>query len=1159
MIDSADPQNIVELLEARARHLADKPAVHFLADGRTISESVTFGALHAQVLALAASLQRRCPPGGRVLLMLPSQLDYVRAFCACVYAGLIAVPLFAPTSRRQNHLDRVRSVAVDAQPSLILCEAEMRDLLRTWVAERGIGGQVATVAEVLEEGHNAADWQRPQLTGNDVAFLQYTSGSTGTPKGVVVRHRNLVANLRGMQQAATFTEQDRIVSWLPLFHDMGLIGALLGSFHNGMTCYLIPTQVFASAPWLWLVALSQYRGTISFAPNAAYGLCTRTLDEALLRELDLSQWRRAIVGAEPLHLATLTDFSRRFAQVGFRPAAFCPAYGQAEATLCVSADPHSAVPVVVRVSKNALERGKVVLATEKAADTMELVACGYPMLEHQVVIVDPRTLQRCADGEVGEIWHAGPSNADAYWHKEQASIETLQARLADDDAVYVRSGDLGFFHEGQLVVCGRLKDLIILNGHNIYPHDLEFAISDAVPEIRAGRIAAFSVWDEVLGLEKLVVVTELRRPLAAGADAAFYASMRRAAHDAAGCTIDRIVLVELGSIPMTTSGKISRQVAKQKLLEGSLHVIVSDEVSGITESSSITLEDVRTRVAQGEAAEAVCLGYIQQLIQRVRPGAATMPEATLIELGMDSLAIATLQTMLARELGWLPPMADLFGDKDLAGLATAMASELGRVQPAPAMTVTTSHAVAPLSHAQQRLWFLHELDPSSCQHNIVIRIALRGQLDARALERSLDGVMRRHAILRTRYRNGSDRAEQVIEQMSEFELKQHDVSMLPPELQREQIGSYFQVERLTPFDLGNAPVLRAHLFTRASNAHELVLCVHHIAFDGRSAEVFLDELGYFYKGFSSDKLPELPALSLQYGDFAQWEHARIDAAFVNHQLAFWRTYLSDVSTELNLGALPLSTPSPGVHRFLLDLALCRTLEQRAREAKLTLFMTLLSTFAIVLHYVTKQERFLVGTDVSGRWPPGSEDSIGFFVNQLAIRCDHSDIPSLRALFARQRQDAQQAYAHQELPFDILISALALMRSTQRAPLFQVKLNYQPSRIEACKLGEVHVDQVHVHQDRGDFDLVVDLMHGSAGIAAELKYDIGALSTLWAVRFQRLWERLMVELESWLDQPLSMLLGHMQQWDTALQLELGQAEAALSRAQLARIKRRTLSV
>ncbi len=498
MIDSADPRNLVELLEARAQRLADKPAVHFLADGRVIAESVTFSALHAQVQTLAASLQRRCAPGARVLLMLPTQLDYIQAFCACVYAGLIAVPLFAPTSRRQSHLERVRNVAVNAQPSLILCEAEMRDLLRTWATERGIDSQVATVAEVLAGSLNAAPWERPQLTSSDVAFLQYTSGSTGTPKGVVVRHRNLMANLIAMQQATGFTEEDCVVSWLPLFHDMGLIGALLAAFHTGMTCYLMPTQVFASAPWLWLVALSRYHGTVSFAPNAAYGLCTRTVEEALLGTLDLSQWRRALVGAEPIHPATLAGFSRRFAQAGFRPSAFCPGYGQAEATLGVSADADSPTPVIVRVSKNALERGRAVPVTENAADAMELVACGYPMADHQVAIVDPRTMQRCADSEVGEIWLAGPSNADAYWNKEQASIETLQARLVDSDVPYVRSGDLGFFHEGQLVVCGRLKDLIILNGHNIYPHDLEFAITDAVPEIRAGRIAAFSVWDEAL-------------------------------------------------------------------------------------------------------------------------------------------------------------------------------------------------------------------------------------------------------------------------------------------------------------------------------------------------------------------------------------------------------------------------------------------------------------------------------------------------------------------------------------------------------------------------------------------------------------------------------------------------------------------------------------
>lgn len=1183
--------HLVAVLASRAERSADKPALCFLGNGRVIDESVSFAELHAQAQVLAASLQRRCAGGARVMLMLPNQIDYVRAFCACLYAGLIAVPLFPPVSGRQSHLERVRNVVADAQPALILCEADNRDALRAWTAEIGIDCRVATVAEIQAEAADA--WQCPRLSGDDVAFLQYTSGSTGTPKGVMVRHRNLLANLLAMQQAMGLTEQDRVVSWLPLFHDMGLIGAVLEALYSGMTLYLMTPQAFVGAPATWLLALSQYRATVSYAPNAAFALCNRIANEALLVKLDLGHWALAVNGAEPIHPGTMAEFCRRFAPAGFRPSALTFAYGQAEATLGVSIPRRGDLPLTVRVDRTAIERGKVVMAGEGDADAMELAACGHPVPDHEVVIVDPHTKTRCADDEVGEIWLAGPSNADAYWRNPEASAETLRARLPGDDTAYLRSGDLGFFHAGQLVICGRLKDLIILNGHNVYPHDIEFAITDAVPSIRAGRIAAFSVLDEEAGREKLVVVAEHRRRIEGG-EAALYARMRQAVRDAADCAVDSIALIAVGSIPITTSGKISRQGAKKQFLDGSLQVFArSDAVSGPEDRPGhgpepgldhepLTPDALRTRIARGEPAPAVCLAYLQDRIRHLRPGAAGDAGTPLVALGLDSMTMAALRVTLERELGWSPSIADLFGAEHLADLAarTAAAIEQARPNASTATSMITPTAAplspdqhtGPLSHAQQRLWFLHALQPESCQHNIVMRMTLRGRLDGQALQRAMSALIERHAILRTRYRNGPDGAEQVVEEVEveevidttlAFQLRQHDLSALAPEARRRHSEDLVSEERRTPFDLENGPVLRGRLLTCGNDEHALVLCLHHIAFDGRSAEIFLDELGRAYEAYSRGQRAALPALPLTYLDLARRERARVDAdsAFVREQLAFWRQYVDGMPERVALGSAAVTPDAviPAVHTFLIEPALCRALAHQAREANLTLFMLLLAGFSVVLHHFGKQERFLVGTDTSGRWQPDSEQLIGFFVNQLAIRCDHTGDPSLRALLARQRQDALDAYAHQELPFDLLVSALAPARTSERAPLFQVKLNYQPGRTEGFCLADARLEHLQVHQERGAFDLVLDLVHGERGITAELAYDRTAQGPLWAVRFQRLWQRLLGELASWLDRPLSALLGQMQQWDAAAERELEQTEAAASRARLGQIKRRPMRI
>ncbi len=1164
MTASSEFHYFVDLLEANAQRFGDKAAVHFLADGRAISDTVTFGQLHERAQTFASTLQHRYVPQARVLLMLPTGIDYVQTFCACLYADLIAVPMFPPPSRKPRHLDRVRNVVADAAPSLILCEAPMHEVLRELVDALHIETDILTVEDLRLAQPAAASWQRPASDGNAVAFLQYTSGSTGTPKGVMVRHRNLLANLELMRHAYGFDEQDRMVNWLPLYHDMGLIGGLLEPIYSGMTCYLMSSQTFVKAPWLWLQALSQYRGTASFAPNFAYGLCNRTVDDDMIRQFDLRHWAHAINGAEPIHASTMSEFCERFAVAGFRPEALSPGYGQAEATLCVSATPRAALPVTVRIDKAALQEGRVVL-TDKAADAAEFVACGYPQPGHRVAIVHPQTFAHCAENEIGEIWLSGPSNADTYWQKPEASQHTFHAHATGDDTRYLRSGDLGFFYQGQLVVCGRLKDLIILNGRNLYPNDIEFAITNTEPGIRAGRIAAFSVTDVYHGREKLVVVAEPHRKFVDAAHhAKLFAGMQQAVHEAADCAIDCIVLIEAGTIPMTTSGKISRSSARQQYLNNTLSMIATSAASAVeaSEEMPVTADMLRTHVAKGNDVLALCLTYLGQCIRRLRPDARIDADASLIALGLDSISISALHGMLRMELGWSPLLVQLFGDRTLAALAAALQQQL--TQPASdvsmAIVACKERRIARQSYAQRRLWFLNQLDPKSCQHNIAVRIGLRGALDIPALERSLLALVARHAVLHTRYRNGTQGAEQIIEPVFAPSLHQYDFSPLPADIQRQYLANQLHNERHKPFDLQHGQVLRAHLTTCGPDSYTLLLGLHHIAFDGRSAEIFLDELSRFYETFCQGRTPSLPDLALQYSDFAEWENERFTPTYIEETLRFWRSYLHDMPHTITFTGEPavVSGPSAVQYRFALRHAQYSHFEQFCRNHNLTLFMGLLTLYSLVVYMQSGQTRFIVGTDVAGRTHPQLDGLIGFFINQLPIRCDLSGDPSLRVLFERLGTDAQQAYAHQEMPFDVLVSALAPQRSSSQTPLFQVKLNYQKDRTGDFALGDVRVEEFLIEQDIAGFDLVLDLTHGLESIAANLKYNTQIFSAGDAVRIQHLLEKLLSGCDALLDQPLSVIRRQMQDWDTALQLELQKTQTAHSRAQLAFVKRRAVS-
>lgn len=1151
-------QHFIDVLEMQAASRAQQPAVQFLADGREISAAASFAELQRRAAGLAAALQHCCPPQARILLMLPSSMDYVDAFCACQCAGMIAVPLFAPQSRRPRHLDRVRNIVSDSRPALIITTEAAQPVLRELAASLGIEPAIMTVAQ-LESTAVIGPWQRPSSDPEAIAFLQYTSGSTGAPKGVVVRQRNLLANLELMQASAGFEPGDCMVNWLPLYHDMGLIGGLLAPIYIGMRCVLMDTKSFVQSPSVWLQAISRYRGTSSFAPNSAYELCVSAIDDATVAQLDLSCWKQAISGAEPVHAATLAAFGARFAAAGFRYEALTPGYGQAEATLCVCTVHVSEAPRTLRADKAALNKGRVMPAAD-GADAVEFVGCGYPQPEHRIAIVNPDTFGHCPPGEVGEIWLHGPSNAEAYWGQPEISETTFRARALGDDASYLRSGDLGFMHEGQLVICGRLKDLIILNGRNLYPNDIEFAITQAESGIRAGRIAAFSVPDPRSGREQLIVVAEPHRRYTSGpSQQLLFAAVRDAVHEAADCAVDVIVLITAATIPMTTSGKISRSRARRQYLDNTLEVIATSGGQAAAGAVSLPVPDLavlRTAGATHGDLAAACVAWITGQLGPLPPGLAPGPLTTLIGLGLDSLAIASLHGRLRSQTGWHAPFELMFGKGTLAALGEGLLQHLKTAMPAPdAIAALPAGFAKRLSHAQHRLWFLNRLNPRSCEHNIVIGISLRGALDAAALQRSLRQLAARHAILRTAYFDGADGPVQQRMDGALAPLVLTDLTNADPGEQPEKLAVIVQQERNTPFDLGTGAVLRTTLVACAADQHELIVGLHHIAFDGRSAEIFLADLDRLYAAAAISGEPDPSPDQTAYADFAEWEHARLATGMVEAELDFWRGYLHDFPQSLSLPFQGMAGAGKGVHSFKLAALPVARLEQYCRSHNSTVFMGLLTLFGACLQYLSGQERFIIGTDVAGRSHPQLNDVIGFFVNQLPLRCDLAGDPTLAALFARVAADARLAYAHQELPFDLLVSAIAPERSARQAPLFQAKLNWQPERAHATAVGDLRIAGITQHQGGGAFDLVLDLTHGKDGVAASLKYNGACFDRHAIVRFVDLWTSLIEGFETVLQQPMSGLAVQLRERDSALRLSFQQQHTSDSRAMLGAARRR----
>jgi acyl transferase domain-containing protein/acyl-CoA synthetase (AMP-forming)/AMP-acid ligase II/acyl carrier protein/SAM-dependent methyltransferase len=550
---SPNYSNLVTLLRDRAWCQPQAIAYTFLNDGESDEVHLTYAELDRCSRAIASRLQATLPHplGERALLLYPPGLDYIKAFFGCLYAGVIAIPAYPP--RHARRANRLHAIATDAQPAIILGKHPKFRL------DLGI--------EWLDYDENEAEnCQIPKIDPESTAFLQYTSGSTGKPKGVEVTHANLLHNLgaiaRGMETSAT----DVGVIWLPPYHDMGLIGGLLQPLYKGFRCIGMSPVAFLQQPYRWLRAISCYGGTISGAPNFAYHLCVERISDAQKQTLDLSRWRIAFTGAEPIRAQTLQEFSKAFAGCGFRDRAFYPCYGLAESTLMVAG--RKDFWRVEHFQKEALAQNRVIASD--TADAQPLVSCGQPDRDCQVAIAHPQTLQPLSDGEIGEVWLSSPSVAKGYWQQPQATKETFRAFLGSD-LPFLRTGDLGFLRNGELYITGRLKDLIIIRGRNYYPQDIEQTVEQAHPALQAGSGAVFSI--NLDDSEGLVVVQELKRTERKTPPEPIIKAIRDRVAQVHDLQATAIALVSPGRIPKTSSGKIQRRACRDSFLNHTLDVV----------------------------------------------------------------------------------------------------------------------------------------------------------------------------------------------------------------------------------------------------------------------------------------------------------------------------------------------------------------------------------------------------------------------------------------------------------------------------------------------------------------------------------------------------------------------------------------------------------
>ncbi len=672
------PVTLVDVLRRRSLRQADEAAFTFLLDGDTAQETITYGELDRRARGLAAHLQAMRLEGERVLLLYPPGLEYVVAFFGCLYAAAVAVPAYPP--RRNRSLDRLRAIVRDAGAAAVLSTRAIFSTVERMGAQgSGLQSLHWIFAGQVAQGQEDA-WTHPSLTGESVAFLQYTSGSTGDPRGVVLAHANLIHNSEWIKKMFGHEAACRGVMWTPPYHDMGLIGGILQPVYAGMPCCLMSPVTCFTNPYAWLRAISNRRGTTSGGPNFAYDLCVRKITPAQRATLDLSCWGLAFTGAEPVAADTLDRFAEAFAPCGFRREAFYPCYGLAEATLIASGGDRLSPPRTLAVRKEDVEshRARPAVAGPGART---LVSCGCGLGDQGIRVVHPERLTECAPNTVGEVWIFGPSVAKGYWNRSEETKETFAARLAGGDGTpFLRTGDLGFLHAGELYITGRLKDLIILQGRNLYPQDLERTAERSHPALESGWGAAFTV--PVGGEEKLVLVHEAagRRPpdLAEAAHALMAAVAEE--HEV---EVHAVALVKGGTAPRTSSGKVRRRACRDAYLAGELELLGEWRGSAGATSRPGGLTREALMAVEPSLRQALLESYLRDRLAgalRVAPPRIDARQS-LASLGLDSLTAMRLKNDVEAALGVALPLTSLLRGDAIAEVACQILAQTAAPPP----------------------------------------------------------------------------------------------------------------------------------------------------------------------------------------------------------------------------------------------------------------------------------------------------------------------------------------------------------------------------------------------------------------------------------------------------------------------------------------------
>jgi len=1017
--------------------------------------ALTYGNLDHDARGIAATLIDSGARGARVLLLYPPGLDFIRAFFGCLYANAVAVPCLPPVSKRQ--VERLTAVARDAGAAFRMSCGSTSKLVDGSKLEN------LRLINALSQAVNSAaaeTWRHAAPDPADVAFLQYTSGSTRDPRGVMVSHANLMANSCAIRDAFGVDAESVIVSWLPPYHDMGLIGGIIQPIFAGAECILMAPSAFLQRPFRWLKAISDYKADISGGPNFAYDVCADRISEAEKATLDLNCWRAAFTGSEPVLADTLDRFAVAFSSCGFKRTAFLPCYGLAESTLMVTGAALGQRPKEITVDAESLEIGRVAAAQSETRRTRQLVSCGQAVKNHTIAIVDPNVPKVADDARIGEVWVAGPSVATGYWSRPEESAERFGAQLPGHPArPFLRTGDLGCVIEGELYITGRSQDLIILRGRNHYAEDIAETVRSSHPLLRSGQGTAFQVRRGER--DHLAVVHETTT---ASSQNAYSEALRAivAAVGARHAVMPSLVqLVRRGSVPRTTSGKVRRAACKDAALAGRLPVLaLLDKTEG-------GAEHINELASPAETAKSA-LEYVCALAARnlgITEGDLDT-NSPLVALGIDSLAAAEIASAVANAFGVEVSVSSILNGWTVADIARCV--EQSEARPANwTRSAVPPPELAPATVDQHRLWMQNRISGNASALNLQTLYMAEGRLDPALLAGAFHAVVNRHATLRTGFESG-DRLLQRITTV-EPPISIVDCTQLIGSNNDNRIACVAVTERRRSFDLTTPPLIRLTLL-RLPSTDALILTVHHIAADAASLNVIAKDLESAYnagpKTFETARAP-------QYIEHATSQAERMNDAKQAAALRSWADLMHGVQ---RLFGADVRSETESYEAFTLA---DERLKQFARRYNVTPFTVALAIVQLTLHVVTGRTRFAIAVPFHNRRSTDLLNAVGPFAQPRFVVADIEPESTLEELLARVKAGILHAYEHGDV--SITEVAAAVTAASDVPTRIEVLFTMLPPMLEALQFRAIRVIAVENALGTQDCELLIALRTTLSGL------------------------------------------------------------------------------